>query len=365
MPLVGFDGDGGRSTSEELRRTIAEATRQLRLLEGGKTPITVALPGDRYGRWTVLSEGPRDNTGRRRVFCRCECGKEQLIWPSSFHRSRGCRGCAQLQKSSSQLEKVQPGDAFGRWTVLREGPRVGRWRKVWCRCTCGEERLVYVNTLGRSSKGCRRCAAQNRKPRPCKPGAIDDRYGRWTVLREVEQRADLSGSRQVLCRCDCGTERVVILNTLRRASSTQCRECAARARWACDGDLRAARPRAPVVAGAMFGRWTVLREGLPDKKGHRRVFCRCSCGKEKLVFVANLYARESTGCRRCANANRSIGPWDRVRAARTSRARTPVLIDARAQALAASVAALCTCGAVSPAPHAPLCPRFKVARGQA
>jgi hypothetical protein len=46
-----------------------------------------------------------------------------------------------------------------------------------------------------------------------------DRYGRWTVIREVDKRKQ---ERYVECQCDCGTIKTVGLKSLCRGSSTSC-----------------------------------------------------------------------------------------------------------------------------------------------
>src|SRR3990167_560000 len=46
-----------------------------------------------------------------------------------------------------------------------------------------------------------------------------DRFGRWTVLREVDGH---NAHRMVECRCDCGTTKVRGLNSIRRGASQSC-----------------------------------------------------------------------------------------------------------------------------------------------
>lgn len=55
--------------------------------------------------------------------------------------------------------------------------------------------------------------------------AVDSgaRFGKLTVLREVDKRVcGLQEHRRFLCRCDCGKETVVILNSLRRGATKSC-----------------------------------------------------------------------------------------------------------------------------------------------
>src|SRR5262245_21391346 len=51
------------------------------------------------------------------------------------------------------------------------------------------------------------------------------RFGKWTVIREGVLRRSSSGStyRTLVCRCDCGTEREVLLFSLLSGNSTNCK----------------------------------------------------------------------------------------------------------------------------------------------
>lgn len=50
------------------------------------------------------------------------------------------------------------------------------------------------------------------------------RFGRWTVIGPAEP---LKSNRQArfLCRCECGVEKAITSQSLRKGYSTQCREC--------------------------------------------------------------------------------------------------------------------------------------------
>lgn len=68
------------------------------------------------------------------------------------------------------------------------------------------------------------------------PVQIGDRHGRWTVIAEAPQAVNSAGykTRRVLCRCDCGVEKVQAPNTLRYGSTRSCgclqREAASKSR---------------------------------------------------------------------------------------------------------------------------------------
>jgi hypothetical protein len=108
------------------------------------------------------------------------------------------------------------GRRVGRWIVLALHPRRHRCgHALWlCRCDCGTERVVFGSNLHRGlSASC-----------GCVPKFFDmagRRFGRWTVLALHPERTR-DGAALWLCRCDCGTERIVLGTHLRRGSSSSC-----------------------------------------------------------------------------------------------------------------------------------------------
>src|SRR5262249_15497270 len=110
------------------------------------------------------------------------------------------------------------------------------------------------------------------------------RFGRWTVLALHPKRR----CRQAvwLCRCDCGTQRLVFGHSLRQGDSTCC------------GCRNA---RAPLnLIGQRFGRWSVL--GLCPER-HRCGgatylcwLCRCACGVERVLVGTSLRQGKTRSC---------------------------------------------------------------------
>lgn len=112
---------------------------------------------------------------------------------------------------------VQPGDKYGRWTVLRKaedyvspgGTRIAKWH---CKCECGTEKEVLQNVL--RSGGSRSCGCIQAKVLPeFKKGQL---IGRWTILgRDGKTKA-------WKCKCACGTIRVVGWGSLAEGTSKSC-----------------------------------------------------------------------------------------------------------------------------------------------
>ena len=124
---------------------------------------------------------------------------------------------------SANIE-VSVGDVYGKLTIESELPpreRKGGGTERWfrCVCECGVERDFLLHRL-RSGKtrscGCLRKVA--------KPVGVGDRYGRLTILREVESVRFPNGtlSRIVECRCECGTENTYRFYSLKNGSTKSC-----------------------------------------------------------------------------------------------------------------------------------------------
>ena len=129
------------------------------------------------------------------------------------------------------------------------------------------------------------------------PAAKDltgQRFGRITVLGlDPEPYRSPGGkpTRRWRCRCDCGTELVVLQNALTGKNGT--RSC---------GCVRSEKSRAAAVdmSGQRFGRLTVLGpEELdrPRTNGQRMGWkCRCDCGKEIIITRKELMSGKVHSC---------------------------------------------------------------------
>lgn len=100
---------------------------------------------------------------------------------------------------------------------------------------------------------------------------IGSRFGILTVIAEGDKS---HGYIRMLCRCDCGTERMVRRNMLVNGTS---KSCGCR-RTAVTSTARRAPTRIDLTAMA-FGRLTVLGDS-GNRSAQRRLLwsCRCSCG---------------------------------------------------------------------------------------
>ena len=114
---------------------------------------------------------------------------------------------------------------------------------------------------------------------------IGQRFGMYTVIGVAESTP--SGRRRWLCRCDCGTERIVLGANLRNGHSTSC---------GCR--------RLRNLAGERVGHLTVVeRSDRYASRGERKVQlwkCLCDCGNVTYKATDTLTNPEQSMCSECA-----------------------------------------------------------------
>ena len=154
------------------------------------------LVGKKFGDWEVLRKGSKPGT----FLCRCTCGTEREVYGSDL-RSGASKSCGHSTTGYKDLTN----QLIGEWLVLGYAGN-----HTWlCECSCGEIREVstYSLTSGKS-KSCGH--STNRKL-----DLIGKTFGEWEVIKRVP-------GHKYLCRCSCGTEREVYINSLLNGLSKSC-----------------------------------------------------------------------------------------------------------------------------------------------
>lgn len=115
-----------------------------------KKPEPASMIGKVFGRWTVIGESVRTQSGERKWLCRCECGTQRYVLERSL-RSGGSLSCGCLRKERSQKANSPDltGQKFGELTAIRRvdsAERKGGARWL-CQCACGAEYEVLGTLL--------------------------------------------------------------------------------------------------------------------------------------------------------------------------------------------------------------------------
>lgn len=129
---------------------------------------------------------------------------------------------------------------------------------------------------------------------------IGQKFGRWTVLEQAESK---NGNACWLCRCDCGTERIVMGKNLRSGRSKSCgcylKEISSKQITEIN------QKNALDLRGEKYGMLTPLEPTNKRLSSSIVWKCRCDCGNITYVSVDNLRGQHPT--KSCGCLHRSFG----------------------------------------------------------
>lgn len=190
------------------------------------------------------------------------------------------------EKTMSRLIDLT-NQTFGKLTVLKQDPKRASGGNVkWiCQCECGNITSVSGTSLRNgktTSCGCNAKSA-NRKGTREYVDLTGQQIGEWTVLEKVK----IPGRKNAtyLCRCSCGTERVVEGRHLKDGSSKSC---------GCQRKID--NPSVKDLSGQRFGKLTVLKRAGSDNRNHALWLCQCDCGNQCIKSGRHLVDLTSTSC---------------------------------------------------------------------
>lgn len=111
---------------------------------------------------------------------------------------------------------------------------------------------------------------------------INDRFGYWVVIDNAPNHISPGGTSRKMykCQCDCGTIKTISATQLRTGGSTNC---------GCRGSY--------LSPNEQYQEWTVIKKSdFRDKHGSQFYLCKCSCGIERDVRMADLLNGSSKNC---------------------------------------------------------------------
>lgn len=107
-----------------------------------------------------------------------------------------------------------------------------------------------------------------------------NKYGSLTVLHRVEDKVSSSGRKykQYLCKCDCGSEVIVLKDNLLGGKTSRCKNC--KTKILIESSRKRGDKSDPPL-GSVYGNLTIVEKFYhTDSEGRKTQFyrCRCSCG---------------------------------------------------------------------------------------
>lgn len=124
------------------------------------------------------------------------------------------------------------GTTKANWTILKPAGKGSKGTLWKCRCKCGNEEVKdtsYLNYIQENNeKGCRVCQQGRRKreQQEIEQKLVGKQVGTWTIIKYTGRNK--YKSRQWLCRCECGSERLFLTSYLTgpgKRKATTCKAC--------------------------------------------------------------------------------------------------------------------------------------------
>lgn len=176
-----------------------------------KTGLTsvVDLTGKRYHMLVVLRRNALNIRRSAAWDCKCDCGRETTV-ASTDLKEKMVRSCG-CMRALSLIGRV-----YGRLTVIDRASEPRSGKVLWlCRCACGITASVVSGDLQNGDT--RSCGCLKRELAIDLTGLS---FGRVIVLSRAASNSE--GMALWLCRCSCGTEKVLEGKSLRRGTVISC-----------------------------------------------------------------------------------------------------------------------------------------------
>ena len=173
----------------------------------------IDLVGQKFGKWTVLSEA-----GRRlkRIYwlCECSCGRTTTEVDGAMLRkgeSTQCKLCGYEPvpgryggKKGRRMERENlVGHKFRMLTVVAAAEHIGKHPAWLCRCECGIEKVIREFAL--MSGRIKSCGCESTLYKP-----LNTLQGqRFGYLVALYPGAKVDKHRAWVCKCDCGKEKTI------------------------------------------------------------------------------------------------------------------------------------------------------------
>jgi hypothetical protein len=181
---------------------------------------------------------------------------------------------------------------FGKLTVLSyEGKRKpkGPQHQWLCKCDCGKQKIILGGCLKSGSTTSCGCAQKEIVHKQQFKNLVGKRFERLVVVEyagKSRPHDPKQPGHQWLCRCDCGTEKVIGGNVLKQGTTLSC---------GCLHKERTSEARRIDLIGKKYGKLTII-SFVGEKNKNFFWLCRCDCGKEKEINGMSLRIGRSKSC---------------------------------------------------------------------
>ncbi|MFY0520549.1 hypothetical protein ACOMCU_22370 [Lysinibacillus sp. UGB7] len=249
--------------------------------------MSVVKENQMFGNWKVLGESERNKTlkNNRYYKCRCSCGVEKDVRLESLTNGFSTSCGCRRQKRRKELNT---GAEFGSWQIVDS--KLNSLKNdmyYYLECRQCEERIEgYHLELYKLMKKTCSC---NLGPQGFKKGT---RYGNWVIQCPGKKSSNKAGDKYYLCKCDCGTLREVVDSSLRKLLSTSCGCSRVNSQKKVISVLGRFNPSD--FQGDIYGKWKVSRRDIVNNK---KIYECMTCG---IKFEVKLEATQKK-CQICSH----------------------------------------------------------------
>jgi hypothetical protein len=197
------------------------------------------------------------------------------------------------------------GQVFERLTVLRDVGRGKGGYVLWeCQCSCGKLHIVKSSHLLRGNSRSCGCLRNEQNTELHLQDMAGKRFGRWMVLERGPNVGKHNGSKVTwLCRCDCGTEKLVAPRYLNDNSKS----CGCLKRELAKAQLAENNKDRVYEKGSEHKWWnSTLETKLRDRQRPQT--------NETAIWRKQVYERDNYTCQICSQRGKSLAahhitPW--------------------------------------------------------
>ena len=249
------------------------------------------LTGQKFGRLTAITAVGRNKSGAVLWLCECECSNKLITLAYSLKKLESKScGCYNVERAKALGRIDMIGKKFGRLTVLREVEHNGHKLYFECLCDCGNTVIVRGSHLRSGAIQSCKCLNKERIHQASFVNLTGKRFGRLLVTGIAEMPSE-ENKHKTKYFATCDYGNKVIINGSYLTSKCGTKSCG------CLHKEITSKRKLDDLTGKQFGELTVIKRVENTPGGETRYLCRCSCNSLIKVTAPRLKAgQKSCGC---------------------------------------------------------------------
>lgn len=179
--------------------------------------------GHKYGKLTVLERDFTKKNSNKITYqlCKCDCGNNTIVRGSKL-RNGETKSCGCLRKEKAKNNAIDIiNQRFGKLLVLnREGSTSNGLALQKCKCDCGNETIVAGSNLRNGHTTSCGCLRNEVSHNIHISDLTNQKFGKLTAIERTLNKKNTYYLQK--CRCDCGNECEVDVNSLTQGKVSSC-----------------------------------------------------------------------------------------------------------------------------------------------